>query len=340
MQRNEAWCWSPEINFGPERLAFPLFKTYDSFKPQEHHAKLKGWAEVDLEEVKTKLASVVEEAKANDPGELRRQVADLKRQLAGRAPVEKTVEKVVEVPMLKDAQLARVEKFAQVFAQHSEKLIAEAGELRRLIVPANWPNPLLRLDTGRRPPLLDAKSLRAKAMLDHFNTRPTPPAVNRGNGSVEADSRGAKRRVMIALAQNPDGLAWRKLAILSDVKEGGSTWRGAFAALRRDGHVEDSGHRFSRLTSSGVHALGAYEPLPIGAALIEHWRAKMGNSTRYALFNAIIAAYPNSISSHDAATQAGIDLGGSTWRSHMAYFRGLELVSGSDQLKASEDLFG
>ncbi|MGH2899540.1 MAG: hypothetical protein ACRDMZ_12760, partial [Solirubrobacteraceae bacterium] len=87
MKRTEAWCWSPEIGFGPERIAFPMFQTYDSFKPQAaDSAKLKVWAEVDLEEVKSKLAAVVEEAKSNDPVELKRTIANLQRQLAAKAP--------------------------------------------------------------------------------------------------------------------------------------------------------------------------------------------------------------------------------------------------------------
>jgi hypothetical protein len=39
------------------------------------------------------------------------------------------------------------------------------------------------------------------------------------------------------------------------------------------------------------------------------------------------------------AVAAGVELGGSTWRGHMAHLRGLELVSGSTELKACEDLF-
>jgi DNA helicase HerA-like ATPase len=34
MDRGEGWVWSPEIGLGPERVKFPMFKTYDSFRPQ------------------------------------------------------------------------------------------------------------------------------------------------------------------------------------------------------------------------------------------------------------------------------------------------------------------
>lgn len=87
MKREEAWVYSPEADFGPERITFPMFKTYDSFKPQAVQAKrLKGWADVDMAEVQAKLSKVVEEAKANDPRELKAEVAKLRAELA-RKPV-------------------------------------------------------------------------------------------------------------------------------------------------------------------------------------------------------------------------------------------------------------
>lgn len=84
MERGQGWVWSPEIGFGPKQVRFPLFSTYDSFAAPvgEAHDKLTGWAEVDLEDVRARLASVVEEAKANDPKALKAEVARLQRELA------------------------------------------------------------------------------------------------------------------------------------------------------------------------------------------------------------------------------------------------------------------
>lgn len=83
LDRSQAYVWSPEIGFGPKLVSFPLFGTYDSFKPQGHGTKaLKGWASVNLEEVKTKLATVVEEAKQNDPKALKAEVVRLKQEIA------------------------------------------------------------------------------------------------------------------------------------------------------------------------------------------------------------------------------------------------------------------
>lgn len=80
MTKPQAWVWSPEAGVGPELMEFPLFSTYDSFRPQAADAtRLKGWAEVNLEEVKAKLAAAVAEAEANDPIALKREIAGLKR---------------------------------------------------------------------------------------------------------------------------------------------------------------------------------------------------------------------------------------------------------------------
>jgi hypothetical protein len=71
MKKPEAWCWSPEIDFGPELVTFPMFKTYDSFKPQAADAgKLTGWAVGGSRGGEGEARHVVEEAKKNDPREL------------------------------------------------------------------------------------------------------------------------------------------------------------------------------------------------------------------------------------------------------------------------------
>jgi hypothetical protein len=96
LKRGEAWVWSPENGFGPKRVQFPMFRTFDSFAPPQLQKTVSnsGWSEVDLEAVKAKLATVIAEAKANDPRELKAQIADMRKQLAaaqkaGPAPAAK-----------------------------------------------------------------------------------------------------------------------------------------------------------------------------------------------------------------------------------------------------------
>lgn len=113
--RGEAWVWSPEAGFGPVRMKFPMFETFDSFAPQQLQKEVssRNWADVDLDDVRAKLATVIEEAKANDPRELRREIARLKVELEKRhTEIKPAKVETKEVPALTDAQIARLEKFS------------------------------------------------------------------------------------------------------------------------------------------------------------------------------------------------------------------------------------
>jgi hypothetical protein len=129
MQRGEGWVWSPEVGFGPKRVQFPMFNTFDSFRPHldSKALKLRGWAAVDLEDVKAKLAQSIEEAKANDPAELKRQVADLRRQLAAKPAAVAPEVKVVEKPVVTKEQIREVETIVNRLEREGQKRI-EAGD--------------------------------------------------------------------------------------------------------------------------------------------------------------------------------------------------------------------
>jgi len=113
MQRGEAFVWSPEIKFF-ERIQFSKITTFDSFGAPSATGKqqdLKGWAEVNLDEVKAKLASTIEEAKASDPTELRKQIAELKRQLVAKPRLgSDTVDAVKAVGVVSRRAQAAAEK--------------------------------------------------------------------------------------------------------------------------------------------------------------------------------------------------------------------------------------
>lgn len=127
LKRGEAWVWSPENEFGPERVQFPMFSTFDSFAPPQLQKKVSqaGWSEINLDEVKQKFSAVIAEAKANDPKELKAEIVRLKKELAQRPTEQKVVteEKTIEVKVvtpehineLKDA-LGELDTIAKVIA--------------------------------------------------------------------------------------------------------------------------------------------------------------------------------------------------------------------------------
>lgn len=120
LSRAEAWVWCPEVKFGPERVTFPFFKTYDSFKPQPvGGVKLKGWAEVDLAEVKAKLSGLVEEAKQNDPKALKAEIARLTSELKKKAPEATPMRNEQDIVIAEE--MARADGFRTGFEYAKQK---------------------------------------------------------------------------------------------------------------------------------------------------------------------------------------------------------------------------
>ncbi len=79
MSRMQAWVWSPETNFGPEKITFPLFSTFDSFSPQANLVQHQLPPALGLDEIRMKLAAVVKEAESSDPKLLKAKIADLEK---------------------------------------------------------------------------------------------------------------------------------------------------------------------------------------------------------------------------------------------------------------------
>jgi uncharacterized protein DUF87 len=134
----DAWFWSPgwpttEGIF--ERAHVLPIETFDSGatpKPGEKRVEPKNLADVDLDALSRQMAATIEKAKAEDPKELRKQIADLKKQLTAKTPAPaKPVEMIKEVEKLivKDAQIKRLESFGEKLATVGGELVSFGNDL-------------------------------------------------------------------------------------------------------------------------------------------------------------------------------------------------------------------
>lgn len=131
----EAWIWSPNFLKRMDRVRFRLSETFDSGETpkvgkQRTAATL---ADVDLDSVRTRMAATIERAKADDPRELRRRIAELEAKAREKAPAK--VERVeVRVPDLVAVEALKVlsndlrETATQV--QECARLVANACMVR------------------------------------------------------------------------------------------------------------------------------------------------------------------------------------------------------------------
>jgi hypothetical protein len=108
-------------------------------------------------------------------------------------------------------------------------------------------------------------------------------------------------------------------------------------ALKSRGLIEGDGDRLA-ISEAGIHALGSWEPLPAGAALIDYWRNRLGKPERLIL-EALTQAYPDAMSKEEVAAKAGYEAKGGGFNNVLGRLRTLELVQGRGLLQASENLF-
>ncbi len=275
-----AWFWSPGFGDIFQRVQIRKRETFDSSatpKPGEAAKTPRKLAEIDLNALGEKIKATAAQAKQNDPRELKRRIADLERQLTSRPVDTRTVEveKIVEVPVLKNGQLERTEKIADRLQVFANKFINETAELRRLITPVAAPRPSPTPTPAPKPRTAPRLAMRPAAAASSYTGH-----IPRGEAAI-----------LQALIQYPDGLRRNQLTVLTGYKRSS---RDAYVQrLREKGLVESSSDRCAA-TEAGMAAMPDAEPLPSGEALQEFHRQRLPEGERKVL-EILIAAYPGEV---------------------------------------------
>lgn len=263
-KRGEAWVWSPEIGFGPKRVQFPMFATYDSFKAQDsqHPVKLKGWADVDLEEVKTKLADAVKEFEASDPEKLKERIRTLEAEL--RKP-EKEPTAIVDTKAIERAVEAERGFFAKEFDRLRESYgyltqgMEKIAEIAQSVANRKYDTPY----TQSPRPIQD------KPPLIHI-TKPAPQNYGRpGEGQKIAASSngkltGPQRKILFALAElraiGRNSPTREMVAAWSQYSPNGSAFTNPLGSLRSMDLIEYPSSGEVSLTNEGLREVGPANP--------------------------------------------------------------------------------
>jgi uncharacterized protein len=273
----EAFVWAPDFPKGDpvglKRVRILPRETFDSAstpKVGQHRTEPKRLAQADLAKLRERMASTIERAKAEDPRELKRKVADLQAQISKaekRVPVA-AAPKRVEVPVVSPAEARRLAIAVHRMDKTADKLreavavvhgIAAdlAPALRKVAQPAT--TPLLRREIQAAP-------------APHTVRAPIP-----ARAAAEATGEGigaGERRVLTAIAQYPQGASRNQLTVLTGYKR--SSRDTYISRLRAAGLVEIFGGGSVVATNQGLVALGSdFSPLPTGDALRAYWMDRL-----------------------------------------------------------------
>lgn len=288
----DAWFWSPGWLNVFQRITIRKLHTFDSSATPNvgKAARRVEMAPIDLETIRAKLATTIQKAKADDPKELRRQIAELQKAESKRQPDDVSATAVVE---------ADKRGYQRGWKEGREDLVAFMSSYRLGLVEAN--------DKIRGA--IDYMDLTLKAVRKDTNVNPTTPARQMaqqtkptksasdttpgapGPASSKIASKGSVGRgemQVLTAAASTGGVGKRQLTVLLGFRR--STRNTYIQRLSQAGLVVVNGDRVVA-TREGLDALGDFEPLPMGAALRDYWMGKLPTGERVIL-DLLVNVYP------------------------------------------------
>jgi hypothetical protein len=352
LERGEAWVWSPSWLRQLKRVRIRARETFDSSKTPEAGARAiapRTFAKVDLEQLGERIRATAEQAKANDPAELRRRIAELERLASQAGAPTQTIEKIVEVPVLngqvKDLRdvLEGLREFGKWMDAGADKIVAAADSITAAIDRvATAPRP-----AQQSPVAMGARRPAGRTEAPSSASRPSPStggmvpasAQPSGSGAEGSVSLGkAERLILAALAQYPAGRTKTQVALLTGYSHSAGHFNNMLGRLRSLALIE-GGKDSITITATGLGELGGeWTPLPTGRALLDFWLAKSGKPERLIL-EALAAVYPDALTKEELGERTGYSSEAGHFNNVLGKLRSLDLVRGGrSAIQASPDL--
>lgn len=354
----EAFAWWP-VEGILKRIRIRKRETFDSSqtpKPGQAQREPKTVADVDLAALSERMAATIERAKAEDPRELRRQIAELQRAIRDverRSPVtavETVVETVVErveVPVL-NGQLEQLERaiasMRELAGDHlplGEALVA-SGEIIRAsaetIAEAIRDSKGARHEEAARRERTPAPQHRREARADRADARrPAPRSRAQAPVTVDGDFRptGPQQKVLDALAwleavgfSQPTKVQTGFIAGYRVSKRIGGTYGNILGELRTAGLIEYPTPGLLELTDAGrvLAVFPDIEPTTRGLQAAIYAKLKVPEQK---VLEVLVDAYPDAVSKREVGELAGYavsDRVGGTYGNILGRLRSLGLI--------------
>lgn len=306
----ECWVWVPELGV-LKQVKIRAARTFDS-SPTRKRTSARNrkltLTDVDLQVIADKVKDTVERAKAEDPRELRKQITELRRQLAERPEVEP---ESVEVPVfvLPDESPQALREWASQIATSAAEIRGFADEIETQVSRAE------KLANGSSSPPLARPEPRRRG-----NPAPVPASPAPVDGEVKL--KAGARRMLDALAMlHPSPLSRSQVALLADISPKSGTFSDYLSSLKRGGFVVEEPSGLT-LTTPGVeqapNGVGAGAPSP--QALAEMWGRKLKAGARRML-DALLQAHPDGLTREELAERSEISKGSGTFSDYLSSLR-------------------
>lgn len=344
LTQGEGYVWSPSWLRIFARFHFGTKTTFDaSATPtvgqKRQAAKL---TPIDVAALKVDMQQVIEKAEADDPNALRRQISELKRQLATKQPTGK-IERI-DHDKLAEAQKAELtkildnnfKKIQDQFLKHIRDSLAcvQGAEsiLSRMhdsVLAGSWSIDLTSQAKHIIKSAVVTTPLAQKALpRNNAITAPRPRPTAESNGNLGK----GERAILSVLAQHGTKSKNFVAAVAGySVTAGG--FGNLLSRLRTLGYL--AGSNPIEITQEGLAVLGAWDPTPSGIELLEFWKSKLGKAERLIL--GALAESDLEMTRDELAEAAGYEPTGGGFGNSLSRLRTLELIEGSGTIQLNRD---
>lgn len=319
LANGECWWWVPELGV-LKQVQVRKSRTFDSSptrKRGEVAREPKAYADVDMGVIEERMAATIERAKAEDPKQLRKQIAELRRELTKR-PTETKVETVtetVEIPVLDEEAIARLGETVEELAGVAGKIVAVTNEVL---------TGLGKLKARpAAPPVQRPSAAPARTPVRH-----DPPAEPVDVGDFRITP--AQQRILNALA-TLEQIGVRhadktQLALFAGASPKSSGYANNLGALRNQaGLIEYPMGGAAALTPEG-RAIADAGAAPGTAEEMHTYVRSLVGPSRARILDALIEVYPEMLAKDELAERAGASSSSSGYANNLGSLRTLGLI--------------
>lgn len=283
-------------------------------------------ADVDLQAISAEMAQALEISKANDPAELREQIAGLnaslhaargecddweRRYMKGQTRVE-----VQEVPMLTDTDRKMLELAQSVFANGVEAAMAYLDafntSIAKLIQANATPTPRM----AAAPPVSRETK---RSTIDVAYTVPPPEDL--------VLPKGAQRMVESLGRLHPLKATISQWGLAAKLKTSGGTWGTYLSKIRVAGLIEETNGLYT-LSPLGFAHIGGVPTALTAAELQDQVRESLGrNSGATRMLDVLLNMHPQGLNRAELAEAAQITMSGGSFGTYLSRLRANGMVT-------------
>jgi len=329
LERGSPHAWSPAWLRVSKVVTITPKWTYDASSTPKVGAKrapVKELSPIDLAKLQTDMAATIERAKADDPKLLRQQIAELKKQLSGKAPA--TADPASIDRAVSSAVSARDREWKATIASHERVIGDFKGRLGKIASLAHVngeavipPLPARDSRAMREPPPLP--KVITKQVIE--KPRPTPKTVY-ATGKQDSDLGKAERAILSAIYWlRGEAITPAKVGFYADYTAGSGSFNNALGRLRSAGLLQGW-----QITPEGEAAAAIAGEKPSGGNLRVWLRRKLGRAEN-ALLDALCAAHPQRLTADQLAEASGYTAGSGSFNNALGKLRSIEAAEGYER---------